>query len=84
MDLNERVMRVMAHVNIGAALAVSAWVVVSGLQIGLSGPPVSPAPAPTRIDGERGAWDRECGCVDARRERSAAPDDVRARPARST
>ena len=29
MDLNERVMRVMTHLNIGAALALCAWLVWS-------------------------------------------------------
>ena len=33
MDFIERVMRVMTHINIGAALGLAAWVLVSGWQV---------------------------------------------------
>jgi hypothetical protein len=32
-NLNERVMRVMTHINIGAALVLTAWVLWSGWQV---------------------------------------------------
>lgn len=40
MSFIERVMRVMAHINIGAALGLAAWVLWSGWQVvtGLSAP----------------------------------------------
>lgn len=87
MEPNERVMRVMTHVNIGAALAVSAWVVWSGLQVGLSRP-APPDAAPPRIDTSDAARPQDCRCAAGVRDAAAPPSAIDAAapppPARRT
>ncbi len=67
MDPLERVMRVMTHVNIGAAIGMVAWLAWSGVQV-VSGqivPPRAAAPEPPAAvaPGAKPAQGLDCRCA---------------------
>jgi hypothetical protein len=66
MDPLERVMRIMTHVNIGAALGMVAWLAWSGAQVvtGQIAPARAAAPEPPAAVAPEAtpATDRDCRC----------------------